>query len=801
MSQTQGINTLASAYTRYVQAFPDRAKFARTAIFRYLLPYQGFNLDFRVEASQSLNPEQIDFGLKLASKIKLEDLSEIERVLSWQKQVFESLGANANVSGTYKSHLKHFLQWCQSQGWLKAERVEAWSIPQNPEKSKRHGRGRKDKSPITSRQSILPYSITQEQLSKGTQTHLREDEKFWTAPHYGDGARPILKTIDRNSFIENNLRILLQLLGWFALDKLDYHRRMWERAKARQEKDSSYQSDWLLVDLAAPDWLKEMHQKYPPKSANELKLEDLVPVIQFRVAQPASEEIKNHQTNASSERTKDATDQLLVELLTELKLQNATISMELVIKLVQGLQQNHGLTKEIKKLTERSDKAETKEKVKEDAEAAAIATRNMVEDFLKWLKFQHNPTNNLYGYQITNNYAASHCDDLINLAKFLYRDITNPLTSTKYQDIPVIMALRSLRNTLRLLPETENVIQEIKRNPTWQELGTLLKTLLIYCAPRSTVKKDGRSKIGPLRRQESVAKDFQRYLITMFFRLIAPDRQHVLRQLRVHDTLRLYSINWDTGNYEEAPWDAKANCYKAHYNTHTKLYYLNPQDAKDEIGNIPEQPQGKAFEWIVTLSKSQTKIDKESSYRIPKIYNPELQAWLYGREDYSGTWDNWPIVRGGGREARDKWHRRQYHWCGYVDVKGNELSGFRQIFKPSHNFVFTQTTGEALTTRAMSSLYENIIWTYLGCRANPHGVRSASTSHYKRKGMTFAQNQSLADIKSHSVKTQDSGAYNKLQALEKTALASEMIVSEFLKQQGLDPTKFGLASPPTDFSE
>jgi len=797
--QPQGVNTLASAYEHYAQVFPNRAQAARTAIIRYLLPYRGFNLDFKVEASQSLNSKQTAFGLKLASKIKLEDLSNIERVLTWQKQVLESLGAKDNSSSVYRSHLKHFLQWCQSQGWLKAEKAEDWSIPQNPEKSKRHGRGRKDQFPVTSRQSILPYSITQKLLSEETQAHLSKYEKFWTAPHYGDGARPILKIIDKNSFIENNLRTLLQLLGWLALDKLDYHRRMWERARVRQSQNTNYESEWLLVSLEAPDWFKEMHQKYPPKPASALKLEDLVPVIQFRVTQSTSQAIDN--PHSQSERSKNVTDQLLAELLAELNVQNATLSMELVIKLAQGLQQNQGLTEEIKKLTERSDKADAGEKAKEVAEAAAIETRNMADDFLKWLKFQHNPTTTLSGYQITNNYAAGCCDEVINLAKFLYREITNPLITTKYQDIPVIMALRALRNALRLLPETKNVIQPIKRNPTWQELGELLKTLLIYCAPRSTIRKDGKSKIGPLRRQESVAKDLQRYLIIMFFRLIAPDRQHVIRELRVHDTLRLFFINWDAGDYEEAPWDAQANRYKAHYNTHTKLYYLDSQDAKDEMGESSKHPLGKAFEWVVTLSKTQTKIDQESSYRVPKIYNPELQAWLCGREDYSGTWANWPIIRGGGREARNKWHRKQYHWCGYVDVKGDELSGFRQVFKPSHNFVFTQPTGTPFTTRAMSSLYENIIWTYLGFRANPHGVRSASTSHYKRKGMSFAQNQSLADIKSHSVETQDSKAYNKLHALEKTVLASEMIVNEFLQQQGLDPTEFGFASHPTYLSE
>lgn len=596
---SQGAITLSSAYTRYAQEFPGRAKFTKTAIIRYLLPYPGFNLNFRVGVNESLNSEQVALGLKLAAQIELKSLSNIERVLSWQKQVFELFGTNSNVSSTYRSHLKHFLQWCQNQGWLKAEKAEAWSIPKNPEKSKRHGRGQKDQFPITSRQSILPYSITLKQLSKETQAHIEKYEKFWTAPHYGDGARPIIKTIDRDSFIENNVRIVLQLLGWLALDKLDYHRRMWERAKARKAENPSYESEWLLVDLEAPDWLQEMHDKYPSKQASDLKLEDLVAVVQFRETQSAVEEIEQQRSNSSSEGSKHGNDQLLAELSAELKSQNATLSMELTLKLLQSLQQNQEVIEKIRKLTERSDQADARKKAKEKAEAAAITARNMTDDFLRWLKFQHNPTDNPNGHQITNNYAAGPCDDLINLAKFLYREITNPLTTTKYQDIPVIMALRSLRNSLRSMPEKENTTQPIKRNPTWQELGQLLKTLLIYCAPRSTVKKNGKCKIGPLRRQESVAKDFQRYLIMMFFRLVAPDRQHVVRELRVHDTLRLYSINWEAGDYEEAHWDAQTARYKAYYNPHTKLYYLDPKDAKDEMGNIPEQPQGKAFSGLL----------------------------------------------------------------------------------------------------------------------------------------------------------------------------------------------------------
>ncbi|MBD1917279.1 MULTISPECIES: hypothetical protein [Cyanophyceae] len=58
--------------------------------------------------------------------------------------------------------------------------------------------------------------------------------------------------------------------------------------------------------------------------------------------------------------------------------------------------------------------------------------------------------------------------------------------------------------------------------------------------------------------------------------------------------------------------------------------------------------------------------------------------------------------------------------------------------------------------------------------------------------MTAAQSESLAHIKSHSQHTQDSSAYNKMGALEKTRLASEMIINEFLDEYGLDPDEYGL---------
>ena len=92
----------------------------------------------------------------------------------------------------------------------------------------------------------------------------------------------------------------------------------------------------------------------------------------------------------------------------------------------------------------------------------------------------------------------------------------------------------------------------------------------------------------------------------------------------------------------------------------------------------------------------------------------------------------------------------------------------------------------------MCRLYDAILWRFLGIRSNPHAIRSAAIGYFKTKGMTDAENASLAKLKSHSTKMQDSPAYNKLSALEKTARASEMIVNDFLEEYGLDPDEYGL---------
>lgn len=794
MAIVKKVTSLGEAYERYVEVFPTRTKSTKTAIVRYLLPYPGLKLNFDVIADQPLSQQQTAKGLELARMINIEDLSDLDRVLSWQEKVFIALAVKPNVRGVYKSHLKHFLMWCQDQGLLKPQHKEEWTIPVCYSGFRRgQGYGDKAAHPITNRYVLVPYRLKLEQLSECMQQQFREFEAFWMDPHYSD-YRPIPGAVEEMTY-ELCFRFVLQLLGWLVLDKVDYYHQMRQHAHSKRERNPRYESDWLLVDPRPPVWLEELNDKYPPRNPDQIILEDLIPIIDIRSSNLDAWIVDD----TPQQDSPDVSNQeLLDEIQAELSAKNVSLSFGLVAKLGQALQQNQKF-EEIKTLRCIVQREQARERVKLAAQETAQSVRSFLNNYIKWLKYQHNPFHKADGYRISSNYILKFYHSSMNWAKFLYRNITDSTMYPDYRDIPVIMELRKMRSEEENAPNRPNNINPVKRNPAWQELGRLLKKLLELCSPR--LKADGKWNInlGRLRSQRAVAQDFQRYLIVMFFRTIAPDRQHVVRELRVHDTLRLYHLNWKIDQHEEAPWDSKSKRYKVYYNTYTKLYYLDPADAKDETGNVPHHPIGKPFEWVVNLDTTQTKTDRESSYRIPKIYNPELQAWLYGREDYSETWHNWPSH--GGTRQKSRYRSEQFNWCGFVAPETKQLSGFRDVFEPSHDYVFTQKDGNLFSAKSLRELYENIIWSQLGIRSNPHGVRSSATDYFERQGMTDAESKSLAILKNHSPEMQDSSAYNKLKALEKTALASQMIIEDFLREFGLNPNEYGLHSLDNDITK
>ena len=786
--------TLKQAYLRYAESFPKgRVKSAKTALVRYLLPYPGLGLNFHVDANKPLSPKQVSEGLDLAQTLKLEIFSDIDRTLSWQEKVFIALSVNSNVRGVFKFYLKHFLVWCQEQGWLQPKQPDEWTIPvSSSAPTRRHNRGNLANYPVTSRRSALPFRVKPEQLSRELQSDLKNYEAFWTEVNYSAGVRPIPREVEEITY-ELCFRLTLQFLGWLSLDKLDYYERMRQNAYQKRNENSAYESDWLLVDIDPPMWLKELHRRYPPIPLQGLKLENLVSVVKVHYIASMQSNVEDELQKKAPSEAEDEIELCIAELQAELKAKSVTLSFGLGLKLGTLIAKNKSVAHEVKQLNQIIQK----EKVKEDLKAAALdaATKvsQLFNDFVKWSKYQYNPLKKVDGYRISTNSIQKFIHALLNLTKFLYREITDSTMHPNYSDIPVVMELRKLRSKEESSPSQPNPVSPIRRSPTWNELGDLLKQLLDKCSPRLHPHKKWNTNLGRLRTQETVARDVQRYLVIAFFRMVSPDRQHVVRELRVHDTLRLYWINWNTGQKEEAFWNTATKRYRVYYNTYTKLYYSDVSDAKDHCGNIPESPKGKAFEWVVDLDATQTKIDQKNAYRIPRIYNTELEAWLHGREDCSETWHNWPSRSGTAEKSR--YREEQFNWCGYVEPDTNLLLGFRQALQPNHDFVFTQPNGHPFSGKGLKSFYEHILWAPLGIRSSPHDVRKSATSYFKRKGMTDAESASLAKIKSHSIEMQDSSSYNQLDALEKTARASEMIINEFLEQQGLDLEHYGLAEP------
>ncbi len=782
IQKSSEVLTLEDGYLRYIEHWPKKTRNLKTTLFHYLLPYQGFEFDLAVTVGEQIRGPKLDQAWGYARRVKLEDLYEIERVLTWQAEVFDSVNASSAVRRPNRHYLKHFLTWCKNEGYLKPKQTESWSISHSmPDhhKGKIHRRGSKESNTILKRDPLIEYGADLKALSDSTKLDFELYSAFWTDFNYG-GTRPIPDAVEKKTHSDNVLRLSF-IIGFLTLDKIDFYRKMIERAQIRKEKNPSYESDWLIVGIEPPYWLKEIQERYPPRPVNTIVFGNLIPLVELRPSQLIEK---------SEQPSHDDSEDLLVKLQQELQQQNATLSFDLTIELGQALLKNQKFLEEFQKLNKISARAEAEEQAQVLMKVACENTRKLLKDFFRWLQYHHNPIDNPDGYRISPQYKTGFCNAMMSLAKFRYREITNPRHRTDYEDIELIIELRNLRTEEFNAPFKANAVDPLQRDPTWRELGQVLRELLESCAPRYKIKANTDNKnYGKMRAQTSVASDFQKYLIMMFFRLVAPERQHVVRELKQHDTLKLCWINWETQQYIEAPWSKKNKRYEAFYNPKKRLYYLDDKDAKDGKGNFIENPQGKPFSWFVFLDASQTKIDRDNAYQIPKIYNSELEAWLNGREDYSGAWFNWPPLKG---TKKSKWNKHQYHWCGYIDTEKNRLAGFRATFNPKHDYVFTQQNGKPFSMSNFCRLYDAILWGYLGIRSHPHAVRRSVTGHFKVKGMTDAERESLAKLKSHSPKMQDSAAYNGLTDLEKTARASQMIAKDFLEEYGLDQDLYGL---------
>jgi hypothetical protein len=135
---------------------------------------------------------------------------------------------------------------------------------------------------------------------------------------------------------------------------------------------------------------------------------------------------------------------------------------------------------------------------------------------------------------------------------------------------------------------------------------------------------------------------------------------------------------------------------------------------------------------------------------IPEFLYPELENWLFGTEDEAGS-----------------------RHC-YVDAAGLRL-GWREVFQPKHNFVFTQQNGEPFITSTFNSLFRNTAYRLTGKVCTPQLVRQMIVTHFKLSGAPEHIMTSLAQLMTMSPQMQQRVYDRQASAIEGIAPAIHLL--------------------------
>jgi integrase len=149
--------------------------------------------------------------------------------------------------------------------------------------------------------------------------------------------------------------------------------------------------------------------------------------------------------------------------------------------------------------------------------------------------------------------------------------------------------------------------------------------------------------------------------------------------------------------------------------------------------------------------KTYLKLGEKRVIPIPQWYYPELEAWLFGYEDEEGVWQ------------------------GYVDALGHRC-GWRQVFQPTHNFVFFQRNGKPFTSVTFSGLFKQVAYRLTGKACNPQLIRNIAIAHLMNSGASVEVMESLADLMGHSPQMQQK-IYSRHALPQKNTLALDALAA------------------------
>ena len=142
------------------------------------------------------------------------------------------------------------------------------------------------------------------------------------------------------------------------------------------------------------------------------------------------------------------------------------------------------------------------------------------------------------------NHSGTHliaCKSMIHLAKFLYRNQSNRVVYRRYEDVPVITALRGLQNDQKDDPDFYTpTIPNHQRTVPWEDAIGVIRQAQHEAEINHTFrinKQTGKEEIKRLRARRGRAEDIQRLLILLLLMVSGgPDRPRTFGLLRIGET-------------------------------------------------------------------------------------------------------------------------------------------------------------------------------------------------------------------------------------------------------------------------
>ena len=316
-----------------------------------------------------------------------------------------------------------------------------------------------------------------------------------------------------------------------------------------------------------------------------------------------------------------------------------------------------------------------KGKVEYEAKVAATKDLKLFKSFLTE-----------YGKNYAGKTKKGYAGHLINLAKYLYRDITDESEAANYEDIAVIRKLRSFVNQVPSSPKKVAVLCL-----TWEEILQVRAEIkkrvddhLLY-----SINSKGKVTTTP-RKISGLAKDLQLFLAYCFLTVIPPIRIRSIAELKIGQTLK-YGLFNDRGF---TPKEHLPNPLEAKY-----YYHFLPSDYKT----------GKSYgEFIAELPNQ--------SFGDGTYFYGYLNQWIEG--EYRRY-----FMKDG----------QQHNSLFVSTVRGKKYP-----------------MGAPIKSRSLSAQISNVNHKYTKVRVGPHTFRKIYRTHLKNTGASSEELRSAAFFMQHS---------------------------------------------------